>query len=262
MINNNNEGEILNQQPEEKILNQQQEEKENTSTKITPDNLTAYTNIFIRLIESVQKFGMKKILKAFSVFLIFIVLMLLYNIVNNDKVTNIVIKKLSEQHTTATEQRKEASPSIRYSLSKLQQQTKADRAFVIELHNGVSNPTGLPFLYGEMTYEEMCDSCTSVSDEFSKLNVGNYELFDYMYCRYFFYGTIEQLKEIDKKIASKFESNNIKYVALIIIKSNQIEIGFIGITYSTNQPAIELKELRKLLLSTTFDVQQMLNYTK
>ena len=53
----------------------------------------------------------------------------------------------------------------------------ADRVSVLEMHNGKENPTSLPFLYCDMTYEETRDHVPYVAEEYEDFSTNVYGSF-------------------------------------------------------------------------------------
>lgn len=56
---------------------------------------------------------------------------------------------------------------MKYLLKELLISSNADRAWLIEYHNGTKSLTGLPFLYGSMTSEEVKEGVRPVSNHFN-----------------------------------------------------------------------------------------------
>ena len=57
-----------------------------------------------------------------------------------------------EKHEEGIKQRLEADPQIRGLLALFRTDVNADRAYILEAHNGGSNLSNLPFLYADLTY--------------------------------------------------------------------------------------------------------------
>ena len=57
-------------------------------------------------------------------------------------------------HAELVTKRFEVSPLISNELRRLLIALDADRAAILEMHNGTNNASGLPFIYGDMAYED------------------------------------------------------------------------------------------------------------
>ena len=47
-------------------------------------------------------------------------------------------------------------------------------------------------------------------------------------------GTVEELKEIDEKLALRLMSNDVKYLAIMTIQGTKTELGYYGVTYTND----------------------------
>ena len=113
------------------------------------------------------------------------------------------------------------------------------------MHNGKENPTGLPFRYCDMTYEVVFDSVPYVSDEYEDVNMSRFTFPDYLYKHRYFIGTTQDLKMIDKKLASKLENNDVNYFGIMLVRNSK-EIGFLMISYYT-KPILTDNEIGSML---------------
>jgi hypothetical protein len=101
---------------------------------------------------------------------------------------------------------------------------------VLEMHNGKENPTSLPFLYCDMTYEETRDHVPYVSEEYEDLNMSKFQFPSFLYKNKIFYGSVDEIIEIDKKLGLRLEMNDVKYIGMILIRTNT-DIGFVTISW-------------------------------
>ena len=138
----------------------------------------------------------------------------------------------------------------------------ADRAWLIELHNGSKNlGTGLPFLYGSMRMEEVRDSIFHVDDEYSDFNLSKYKLIVKTLRDGFFYGNLEDVRLVDERLYYKFKANNVNEIALIVLYDcKETPIGLLGLSYCNGklmQRQLVGKEIRKggLQIATQLSVK-------
>ena len=137
----------------------------------------------------------------------------------------------------------------------------ADRVSVLEMHNGKENPTGLPFKYCDMTYEETMDSIHYVSEEYEDINMSRFKFPDYLYKHRYFVGSPKELYDIDKKLAMKLESNDVQYFGIIILKNSQ-EIGFLMVSYNDIPSNIENHDIHILLSDYAQEIGYYLDLTE
>ena len=197
-------------------------------------------NILERSIRIIEKYGIWKVFKGLMLIGCFIYV--LYNGINVDRIVDNVFAQKEEEHEAALEQRKKIDPEIRLILKELLVETGANRAFVIEFHNGTSNSHGLSFFYGEMPYEEVTPGTMSIDEDYQNINLSRFPFCTYLCDHNFWCGSMEELMKIDKKFTLRLVSNDVNYLAIrTMYGSNGKEIGFLGITYlKENTPGIEM----------------------
>lgn len=213
----------------------------------------------------VDKYGLKKMLKAFGFcalvcgFIFFMFSTQTYR----SMIAQTAQDSQSESHTIGTEIRSEASSKINSRLLKMTIAMGADRAFILEMHNGKENPTNLPFNYVDMTYEEINDAngCVEyISDGFENLNMGRYNFPYYITEHNFFIGDVEAFKAIDKKMGYRLIDEEVGYIALVLIKTSK-EIGFLGVTYK-DKPEMDDEELHGKICTYVQEIACLLDYSK
>ena len=109
-----------------------------------------------------------------------------------------------------------------------------DRAAVFEMHNGKDNPSGLPFLYIDMTHEEVRDGVKELDDECDNLNIARYRIMSYLWENRIFAGTIDELKAIDNKFVLKACDNDTKKVVLVMLKTTE-DMGVMELAFNNEE---------------------------
>lgn len=128
------------------------------------------------------------------------------------------------------------NPQVNAILLKLLIETGSDRVFVAEMHNGSNNPTGLPFVYGEITYEQVIDPNTQlIAEEYGVFNLSRFTFVNYIHKNKIFSGSIEDLEKIDHKLATRMGQNDVRYCHIVSLSGSNVSIGFLGATY-INRP--------------------------
>lgn len=123
----------------------------------------------------------------------------------------------------------------------------ADRASIIEMHNGTNNVDGLPFLYGEMTYEQVRMGVDHVDDLYIKMNLTRYVFPLYLSEKNYFVGSIEEVSKIDDKIARKMESEGTRFVVVFGLHGVTSPIGYLAFTWNGEEfPNITNSELSRI----------------
>lgn len=134
--------------------------------------------------------------------------------------------KIDNEHKKSVEFRIKSTPIIINYLNNLALELNASRVFVMEYHNGKSNPTGLQWQFADLTF-------SNNNTDHNMYNYVDMSLTDSPHAIYldrniFFVGTIEELRVIDKKLALRMESNEYTYCAMMMIYGKNLEpIGYL-----------------------------------
>lgn len=182
-----------------------------------------------RVIKIVDKYGLPRIFKAILVIVAFFVV--IYNGSNVSNIVEYVLKKQEIEHSEALEYRRKISPKIELCLSQLLLNSGGDRAFILEMHNGTSNVSGLPFYYGEMTYERVTNRTYHIDEDYRNLNLSRFPFIYYLDEHNSWHGSIDELSKIDDKISMRLKSNDVTYAFFDCLHGMETPIGFIGLTF-------------------------------
>lgn len=218
-----------------------------------------------KVIKIINKYGLFKVFQALCVIGIFVYLM--YNahtigqsvqgIVRNEIETH--TEKIEQEHNDALEIRKKIKPDIDKALKEALVSLDADRVFVMEMHNGNNNTSGLPFVYGEMTYEQVRSGIGHIDDDYINLNLSRFSFPLYLEKEHIWQGSMEELANIDDKLAKRLSSNEVTYIAITHIHGVDNLLGYFGITYCNNKQPKPIKDIVAQLTMTTQQLAIMLD---
>ena len=181
-----------------------------------------------------NKYGFFSIIKG--LFLLFLAGYVVFFSLNSKYLLERVTTIQTEQHDNLVRSRLAADSDIRLILSKTMHNTNADRAWLIEFHNGNKNlTTGLPFLFGSMRIEETQDSIPNVDEDYADFSLSKYKLIAKVLDEGFFYGNIKDVQSIDKRLYYKFQSNDINEIALLTIYNEDKPAGIVGLSFCNNK---------------------------
>lgn len=181
-----------------------------------------------------NKYGFFSIIKG--LFLLFLAGYVVFFALNPKYLLERVTTIQTEQHDNLVRSRLAADSDIRLILSKTMHNTNADRAWLIEFHNGNKNlTTGLPFLFGSMRIEETQDSIPNVDEDYADFSLSKYKLIAKVLDEGFFYGNIKDVQSIDKRLYYKFQSNDINEIALLTIYNEGKPAGIVGLSFCNNK---------------------------
>lgn len=143
--------------------------------------------------------------------------------------------------------RKTNDPLIRSDLYNTMYEINAIRASVMEFHNGKENPTGLGFLYADITYDVHKDGYRSIVDQYQDVNLSWLNLPTILYQEGYWYGDVEELKQIDPKLGCMLESNRTRWVSFLLLSGSE-DLGILILSFDKKPDDIKCvdREIRKL----------------
>jgi len=209
-------------------------------------------NMFETMVNVVKNNKMFDIVKTFLVLVLLVYIT--YNITELPEIVKNVFNarttELQMEHDTAVERRRNIKPQIDAILFETMNTLNADRIYVIEMHNGTNNTSGLPFIYGEMTYEQTRRDVEHVDEDYMSINLSRFEYPLYLEKNQIFCGTIDDLSKIDKKLAFRLKATNATYVGGVAMNGVENELGYIGITYCNSEPVGRQEIIRVLSIAS------------
>ena len=152
-----------------------------------------------------------------------------------EKAHRISREKEIQRHKYLVEKRIENSTKIRFELKDLLIRLGATRAAVCEMHNGTNNLAGIPFLYLDMTYEEISPKVDYVIDNFKNFNLAKYPFITSHIKDMYWSGSIDDLKKEDPYLASRIKLNDTEYGAYIVLRGyDSTMIGLLVVTFNSD----------------------------
>ena len=242
------------------------EESEKTETRSWWSKAISIGDIISPIVSVVDKFGIKKVLEACLVVALFLVADFAYNAIHNEKVIEAIASRVEKKKDVEENKnlliRGDIGPKVSTELTRLLYSVGADRAFVFEYHNGKENATALPFVYFDMTYEEIKtedDATQYAAEMFSNLSVSYFKIPNYLVDHTFFIGQMESLKLVDKRFASRLEEFDCKYVGLIMVKSSGVNVGILGVMFNNMENVPDREYIHSKLDHYVQNISQLLD---
>lgn len=197
--------------------------------------LTAAIDTFIKLIKN---FGLARTI-GYAVMLACVVFTAI-SLLNIDKTVQNAIDTHNEAeieaHDRAVEKRYENSPKIDQILSEVLYKYGADRVCIVEMHNGTRNVAGLPFIYGEMTYEVCRDGILPVDADYTQFNLSRLSFPTFMFEHNAFCGAMNEVNRIDDKFAERLLVNNSTYLCGYTLHGSSNVLGYFGVIWCGGAP--------------------------
>lgn len=166
-------------------------------------------------------------------------------------------EKEIQRHKQLVEKRIENSSKIRFELKDILIRLGATRAAVCEMHNGTNNLAGIPFLYLDMTYEEISPKVDYVIDNFKNFNLAKYPFITNHIKDMYWSGSIDDLRKEDPYLASRIKLNDTEYGAYIVLRGyDSTMIGLLVVTFNYNDSDLPDEDT---LLNTMMSSGQVLS---
>lgn len=207
---------------------------------------TVITNIIEPVIKFIKNFGFVRGI-GYLVILACVVFTSV-SLLNIDKTVQKAINNHTEAeieaHDRAVEKRYENSPKIDNILNEVLYKYGADRVCVVEMHNGTKNVAGLPFIYGEMTYEVCRDGILPVDNDYTQFNLSRLSFPIFMFEHNAFCGSMNEVNRIDEKFAERLMVNSSTYLCGYTLHGANNVIGYFGVIWCGGAPE-ETNQLMK-----------------
>lgn len=203
----------------------------------------------------IKNYGFLNILKA--MFIMLISAWVIYLTLNPSYIFTIYEKFKTEEHNKALYKRIKNDPLIRLELDKLLLNTKANRASIIEFHNGISNNSGLPFLFGDMNFECVKDSTDYVSDFYHNVPLSKFEIATNLFKNRYWCGDMEELGKIDYRLSKQMIMNNVEWCYLIMLEGTNNDLGILCLSYDCTN--INKEKCERLIRNASVKISVLLN---
>lgn len=226
-------------------------------------------SFFEKTVQVVDRYGSWKVFQAIiylGLFLFIIFYIPAITRITVEKVTtesiNSADKDKETKHLENLELRKEMQPQIYATLGTFLEKTRADRAFIIELHNGSNNLNGVPFLHGSVTYDKSREGLEPIDEDYQNLSLSRFSMSTYLHANYSYMGSVEKLSTIDKKLSTKLISNDVKYVAVMALHNGSNEWGWFGLLYNRETDIPSEKEILNEMMVASQSITKTLSTIK
>lgn len=136
-----------------------------------------------------------------------------------------------KHHAELVQKRFEVSPLISNELKRLLIALDADRAAILEMHNGTNNSSGLPFIYGDMAYEEISPNVGYASDEFKNFNLAKLPFVSLHYNEKTWIGSVDEVGKDDPYFAAKLRVVEVNFGAFVVLEGINGPVGFLTLFF-------------------------------
>ena len=239
------------------------------------NGIAKYLGVFKDAFSFVTGASNKALVKFFVILTTAIILIaggrVLYNAAGSERVMEAISNWIEKQNANTEEKGIEirqdiTTPAIQKELRLLCYTLNADRVFLFELHNGKKSAGGLPFVYADMSYEEVnIEKCLEyVGTDFQNIPLTLYKYPNYMFHKRYEYAALEEIATVDNAFAKHIENIGGKYLATAYITIHSKPLGFLCASFH-NDPVLsedvikEKMENSARILKPLLDLETQLN---
>ena len=216
-----------------------------------------YISIGKEVFSFINKSSWKAIFKVFVVVMLTIIgyfcVRILYTVTDDENIAKVIANRIEQQNNESEETNLNlrdavVTPRIQRELEKLCYTINADRAFIFELHNGKKNPSGLPFRFADMSYEESNEerNVERVAMQFQNIPLTLYRYPHYLAENKYIYGDLEAISQIDNGFAGHIDDVGGKYLGMIYMTNKGLPLGFLCVSFH-EEPKVSEGEIRSKL---------------
>ena len=226
-------------------------------------------NFFEKAVQVVDKYGSWKVFQAIIYLGLFLFIIFYIPAITKATVERVTTESINSadkdketRHLENLELRKEMQPQIYAILGTFLEKTRADRAFIVELHNGSNNLNGVPFLHGSVTYDKSREGLEPIDEDYQNLSLSRFSMSTYLHANYNYIGSVEKLSTIDKKLSAKLVSNDVKYLAVMTLHNGTNEWGWFGLIYNRETDIPSEKDILNEMMVTSQSITKTLSTIK
>jgi hypothetical protein len=163
-------------------------------------------------------------------------------------------------HSVEMTMRNNIKPLVSQLLRDAINQMNADRAFVIELHNGSNNTAGLPFIHASMTYEVVARNIEPIDEDYQNISLTRFVFSEYLHQHDLWFGPIDEFLKLDPKMGKRLKNNGATYLVITTIRSETCEIGYFGFLYYDDaQHEVSKKEQMEFIVHAVQKLSKLLD---
>lgn len=206
------------------------EEKITEQAKMSPEQVDKVITLMERVRGFIDKYGLKGTFT--TLFTVFIAACVGYYAFNPGVIVEQAQQIQIERHNEAVKARLDADPKIRSYLLEMKDELDADRAYILETHNGGTNLTNLPFLYVDLTYAEPRNNLSWLEMEYNNLRLSRYPWANYIFNHGFWFGSISDIEEIDSELNQRLSKEGVSYMGMVMMYGeDSMPSGTLGVVY-------------------------------
>lgn len=224
------------------------------------DNTEKGLTLIERVLELVKKYSLFDFLK--SLFLIILIATVIGLITNPDYFITKYQEWHDKEHSEKLELRLKNNQQLHTLSEKLLYRLNADRVLIMEMHNGVSSNSGLPFAKASATYEAINEGVAPVAGQYQEMNLSLMPFATELLKNGYWCGDTEELKQIDRALCYKMLGNDTSHFAGCVIRGVDKPIAFILVKFKHIHDDHSCEEVQKVITDNALQLALLLELNK
>ena len=225
----------------------------NLSKSIEEKKVSAIVSIGRSIVDTIAYAKWTKIVKVYLVMFFFLATALggffAYKVTSDEDAMHKAALRLATAEKEENMRDFVITPKIQKNLDAILYTLNADRAYLIEFHNGKKNTTGLPFRYMDVSYEvtNQESKATKIGMYYQNVPTTLYKFPYYLQEHKYYIGTIDDFGRVDTDLAKQMSSNFAKYFAVIALNSDGTPVGYLGISWCDIESVPDINTIKNKL---------------
>jgi hypothetical protein len=225
----------------------------NLSKSIEEKKVSAIVSIGRSIVDTIAYAKWTKIVKVYLVMFFFLATALggffAYKVTSDEDAMHKAALRLATAEKEENIRDLVITPKIQKNLDAILYTLNADRAYLIEFHNGKKNTTGLPFRYMDVSYEvtNQESKATKIGMYYQNVPTTLYKFPYYLQEHKYYIGTIDDFGKVDADLAKQMSANFAKYFAVIALNSDGTPVGYLGISWCDIESVPDINVIKNKL---------------
>ena len=169
---------------------------------------------------------------------------------------------IEKQHADLTLKRLNINHLIDNELKDLIIKLNADRAAILEMHNGTNNFSGLPFVYADMSYEQISNRISYATDEFKNINLAKLSFVSTHWNDKTWIGTVDDVEKDDPYFAAKLRYVEVNFGSFVILEGLYGPVGILSLFWKDAENHPDKKHIMAELTHSSQILSSLLNSIK
>ncbi len=235
------------------------------SKSIEEKKVSAIVNIGRSIVDTIAYAKWTKIVKVYLVMFFFLATALggffAYKVTSDEDAMHKAALRLATAEKEENMRDYVITPKIQKNLDAILYTLNADRAYLIEFHNGKKNTTGLPFRYMDVSYEVTNEEskATKIGMYYQNIPTTLYKFPYYLQEHKYYIGTIDDFGKVDTDLAKQMSANFAKYFAVVALNSDGTPVGYLGISWCDPESVPDTNVIKNKLFTYDKTFSQLLD---